>query len=201
MKQIVYLVLMVLSVVLSVTGCAPKNSFVLLKNPDGSVGQIEVKTKKGSRVISQPNYATQVSSSEEVPGTPAQMDEARIQRKFGQALAAAPEPPVTIILNFESGTNRLTDASENLIPSIMKAIRDRRSTDISVVGHTDTVGSAKDNRELAYERAAALRDILVERGVDAKSIEVASHGESNPLVPTADDVAEPKNRRVEVTVR
>ena len=46
-----------------------------------------------------------------------------------------------------------------------------------------------------------MRDLLVAAGLDAALVEVASHGESNPLVPTPDNTAEARNRRVEVTVR
>jgi outer membrane protein OmpA-like peptidoglycan-associated protein len=54
---------------------------------------------------------------------------------------------------------------------------------------------------LSTERARHVRDQLVEKGVDAELISVTSHGEDNPLIPTPDEVAEPKNRRVEVVVR
>lgn len=58
------------------------------------------------------------------------------------------------------------------------------------------------NYRLSLKRAEAVRDLLVATGVDANVIEVASHGESNPVVATEDDVDEPRrNRRVEVTVR
>jgi outer membrane protein OmpA-like peptidoglycan-associated protein len=46
-----------------------------------------------------------------------------------------------------------------------------------------------------------VRDLLVAEGIDPAMIQVTSHGEENPLVPTEDEVAEPRNRRVEVTVR
>ena len=50
-------------------------------------------------------------------------------------------------------------------------------------------------------RAERVRDLLIAEGLDPTLIEVDSHGENNPLIPTADEIAEPRNRRVEVTVR
>jgi len=95
----------------------------------------------------------------------------------------------------------LTEDSEKLIPDILTAINSKSSTDISVVGHSDRVGREDANRRLSYNRAVAVRDSLISRGVDFGSVEVTSHGERNPLIPTADEMAEPKNCRVEVTVR
>ena len=46
-----------------------------------------------------------------------------------------------------------------------------------------------------------VRALLAEAGLDPASIEVTSHGEAALLVPTADDTYEPRNRRVEITIR
>ena len=56
-------------------------------------------------------------------------------------------------------------------------------------------------RPAVLARAKAVRDQLVEQGFDPARIELAGRGEREPLVPTADEVPEPKNRRVEVPVR
>lgn len=73
--------------------------------------------------------------------------------------------------------------------------------EVSVIGHTDTTGPAALNAALGLQRAMAIRDLLVEAGLAADLIDVVSHGEADLLVPTPDDTAEPRNRRVEVTVR
>jgi outer membrane protein OmpA-like peptidoglycan-associated protein len=51
------------------------------------------------------------------------------------------------------------------------------------------------------KRARAVKTLLEEEGVDFERLETDSHGEGNPLIETADNVAEPRNRRVEVIVR
>ncbi|MFW6242332.1 MAG: OmpA family protein, partial [Thermodesulfobacteriota bacterium] len=68
-------------------------------------------------------------------------------------------------------------------------------------GHSDRQGSEEMNWKLSLERARTVNRILVERGVPETLIETTSHGEGNPRIPTADEVSEPRNRRVEVTVR
>ena len=70
-----------------------------------------------------------------------------------------------------------------------------------VIGHTDTVGSTDANDKLSQKRAAAVREILVAAGVPAQKIETAGRGERELLVKSDDEVAEPKNRRVEISVR
>jgi outer membrane protein OmpA-like peptidoglycan-associated protein len=72
---------------------------------------------------------------------------------------------------------------------------------VSVVGHTDRSGSDQSNVELGLRRANVVQALLVETGVEIAAIDVASHGEAAPLVPTDDGVVEPKNRRVEITIR
>ena len=80
-------------------------------------------------------------------------------------------------------------------------MRDRPVPDVLVIGHTDTTGSPASNFELGLKRATTVRNILVEAGLDPAFIELISHGEEELLVPTADEVAEPRNRRVEIAVR
>ncbi len=185
----------------SFTGCAKKTTFVLLPDPDGSVGELAVTTQKGTRVVSRAEHATQVSSAQELPSQPEKMAQKDIQEKFGMALAADPGQPVTFSLYFESGTNRLTAESKALIPDILTAISSRKSQDISVVGHTDRVGAEDLNFRLSRKRAVAIKSLLASEGVESNLIHIDAHGENNPLVPTADEVAEPRNRRVDVTVR
>ena len=55
--------------------------------------------------------------------------------------------------------------------------------------------------ELALDRAKKIKEILTSAGIDSGTIEIASHGKDNPLIKTPDAYPEPRNRRVEVTVR
>lgn len=57
------------------------------------------------------------------------------------------------------------------------------------------------NLELSMQRASAVRDLLVKRGIKGEFMRISSHGEGNPLIPTDDNVAKARNRRSEVMVR
>jgi len=93
------------------------------------------------------------------------------------------------------------DESRGLLPQILQAVKDRPFPDVAVVGHTDTTGTPAGNKELGLRRANAIRTRLVTAQVAASLIEVTSHGEADLLINTADEVLEPRNRRVEITVR
>ena len=70
-----------------------------------------------------------------------------------------------------------------------------------MIGHTDRVGSVEDNDRLSIQRAESVRDQLVKAGIAASMISIAGRGEREPAQATADGVAEPANRRVEISVR
>ena len=73
--------------------------------------------------------------------------------------------------------------------------------EITVIGHTDRVGSVPDNDALALQRAMAVRVRLLRAGIGNDNIEVVGRGEREPLIVTADEVVEPRNRRVEIAIR
>ena len=179
----------------------PPNIFVLLPDPDGKVGRIEVSNPRGSEVLMEAGQATRVAKAEEPPTVPIKMSDQEIAAIFGPAMAALPTPPVRFILYFERDSIELTPQAKQFVPQILAAIKDRRSVDTSVVGHADTAGSKEYNYRLSRRRAEAVAQLLVAGGVAPEILEITSHGKDNPAVPTGDNVSEPRNRRVEVTIR
>ena len=105
------------------------------------------------------------------------------------------------ILYFDSGSTKLIAESHKLIPEVIRTIRERNSNDVSVVGHSDTTGTRELNLDLSLKRAQAVSQLIIAAGIDPSSLEITSHGKDNPLIPTGDNVDEPRNRRVEITVR
>ena len=105
------------------------------------------------------------------------------------------------MLYFEAGGNVLTAESQAALVKIRQEIAERAASEVRVIGHTDRVGSVEGNDALSLKRAESLRDLLIESGVAADKLESVGRGERDPLVPTADEVDEPKNRRVEISVR
>jgi outer membrane protein OmpA-like peptidoglycan-associated protein len=129
------------------------------------------------------------------------MDPSEIQRLFQSTLSFIPTPEVRFNLYFLLGGTDLTAESVAILPRIFQAYKERRSTDVSIIGHTDTTGDSKSNYRLGLARAEQIRKMIEALGVDGSHIFTESHGEYDLLVPTPANVEEPRNRRVEVIVR
>lgn len=181
--------------------CAGNNRFVLLQEEDGSVGSIVIENEAGSQLVDEPLESTRVASATAAPSEPRAISEQEVEETWGATLRASPPKPKTFILYFIVGSNRLTADSLAQLPAILESIKEFPAAEVSVVGHTDRIGSDRRNAQLALQRARTIRDLLISEGLDADLIQVDSHGENNPLIETADEVPEPRNRRVEVTVR
>jgi len=182
-------------------GCANGNTVVvLLPDPDGHAGEVEVSNKDGTRSINEAGYAVSVSSGN-APQPAVKMSETEINDIFAQALAVEPPPPEKYILYFFLDSIELKPDSRASMKAIISEIEKRASTDIEVIGHTDRSGDEEFNMALSRRRAESVRDLLVAAGIAPAAIRTAFHGEGNPLIQTADNVHEPLNRRVEVIVR
>jgi len=173
---------------------------VLLPESDGTVGRAAVSNPAGTVELGTARAATTVVPGQ-APRPVTEMSEAEVQRLFGQALTAQPPAPIHFTLYFQFDSEELTDESRKLAGEVQTAVKAYPAPQVTVVGHTDTTGAAASNVELGLRRANAVRVILIQTGLDAAAVNVTSHGEATPLVPTADDVPEPRNRRVEISVR
>ena len=179
----------------------PKQSmFLVIPDSEGKVGQITVTNRTGTQVLDQPRQASTVQSADVAPSPPSTLEETEIKRIFGEALAAQPAAPARFILYFKDDSEELAPESELLLPEVFRTIRDRGALDISVIGHTDTIGTREYNYQLSLRRARRVADLLVKQGVDRNILDIESHGEDNLLIKTGDQVREPRNRRVEITV-
>lgn len=184
------------------TGCGSKESFVVLSpTKDGSVGALQVATDKGSGVLQEDGKAIFLKGRDSAPSPPTSINAEDTQHVFEAAMQVQPLEPESFLLYFQFNSNELTDDSKKLIGDILAAVGKRQSRDISIIGHTDRTGSDDYNRKLSLERAQLIHDILRTEKVSNEDMTIIYHGEGNPLIPTADNVAEPRNRRVEVMVR
>lgn len=178
-------------------GCVSER-VVLLPSADGRPGAVVVRDAGGEVRLDRPYAATRRS----LGGNDAyQSSPEEVSERFGAALAARPPRPVSYVLYFEAGGNVLTAASQAALVDIRRKIAEQAASEVRIIGHTDRVGSVQGNDALSLKRAESLRDLLVESGVAADKLEAVGRGERDPLVPTADEVDEPKNRRVEIVVR
>jgi outer membrane protein OmpA-like peptidoglycan-associated protein len=167
---------------------------------DGSVGRARVSNAAASVDLKAERDATQVVGTQS-PGPVRTMSKDEVQRMFGKALSALPDPPQRFILHFRFGSDDLTAEALALVPQILRAAKAQSDPDIVVVGHTDTAGTSRLNFDLGLKRARFVRDLLVAAGMRESAIEVFSHGETDLMLSTPDDTPESRNRRVDIAIR
>jgi outer membrane protein OmpA-like peptidoglycan-associated protein len=181
---------------------APPSIVALLPEAGGRVGAVTVTNRAGTVELTVANTRVLLVDANTAPGAPAPIEPAEIRRLFGAALDALPPEEIVFNLYFRLGTTALAVESESVLPALLAAVRERKSTLLTVTGHTDSTGTSRDaNYRLGLDRANAVGGRLRAIGVDAASIVIRSHGQDDPLVPTPVNTAEPRNRRVEVIVR
>ena len=103
------------------------------------------------------------------------------------------------IVFFDFDQSSLNSGANSIIDSAAEEAKGRQLTSIDLVGHTDTSGSRAYNQKLSMKRANAVRDAMVQRGVDGSLLSLNHRGEEELMVDTADGVREPANRRTEIT--
>jgi outer membrane protein OmpA-like peptidoglycan-associated protein len=178
-----------------------RSLIVLLSDPDGGSGaRATVSNPSGAIELAADRDSTDVPLNQP-PSAPRTLAAADVQRVFGDALAALPPAPRRFVLYFQFDSDELTEDARALVPEILRVVKERPASEVDVVGHTDTTGATEGNYELGLKRAATVRALLLNAGLDQSLLDVRSHGESDPMVRTPDNTYERRNRRVEVAVR
>lgn len=182
-----------------VGACAhPTGTVVLLPEKDGRSAAVTVRQGADEVILDQPYAAARQTTA----GPRAYTSSAQeVEAKFGAALAAQPARPTSFTLYFVEGKDEFTDASKQILADVFAELAKHPVPDIVIVGHTDSVGTDTFNDALALRRAETVRAMLIGRGLSPAGIAAVGRGKREPLVPTADGIAEPRNRRVEIVVR
>jgi outer membrane protein OmpA-like peptidoglycan-associated protein len=112
-----------------------------------------------------------------------------------QAVAPAPR---SYLVFFDFNKSDLTPQATRIVDTAARNAEAGKITRLTVTGHTDTVGSDAYNMRLSRRRAESVASQLERDGIGASEIEIAAKGKRDLLVPTADGVREPQNRRVQI---
>ena len=172
--------------------------FAVLPAPDGHIGAIVVKGPQSEQVINSAYGSVAISGKDQVSRT---LDGPQLRAMFADTLDALPGVATSFTLYFEEGKDELTPESQQQMEAVLAELQRRPLPDIMVIGHTDTVGTLEFNDQLSRARADRMRELLIERGLPAERIVAAGRGKRELLVPTDDNISEPRNRRVEINVR
>jgi OOP family OmpA-OmpF porin len=125
-------------------------------------------------------------------------------------LKPAPAAPVVMYEKNTLSASALFDFNKAILKESGKAAlheldetikaRGAKVVDISIVGHTDSIGSEDYNMALSLRRAEAVKDYIVSEGIDPSIITVSGEGESNPVASNATPEGRAQNRRVDIIV-
>ncbi len=183
-------------------GSRPAERYVVLPNADGRAGSGAITVHRGdtATTLDQPYAAAELENGQ-ATATATTMDAAQTLAIFQPALAARPMLPAHFRVQFPLDSDEMTPESAAIYASALADIKKRQTYEIDLIGYTDTLADEAHNQRLSVRRAEAVRRALVADGIDPKTITVEGRGEAEQLVQTAAGVAEPRNRRVEITIR
>ena len=116
------------------------------------------------------------------------------------AVQSAPADPSPVLIFFDWGKPDIGSDAAAALDALAADDRAAPERRLHITGHSDRSGSAAGNRRSAARRADTVAAYLEARGVPRSAMMIASFGEDRPLIPTADGVREPQNRRVEVSL-
>ena len=103
-------------------------------------------------------------------------------------------------VTFATGSYAISPTFRDTLDRVAASMVQYPDSLIDVYGHTDTVGSTASNQTLSEERARAVANYLISRGVAASRIRWQGFGETQLKVQTGDGINEPLNRRVEIKI-
>ena len=103
-------------------------------------------------------------------------------------------------VTFATGSYSINPAFQTSLDRVAASLQQYPNSLVDVYGYTDTVGSATSNQRLSEQRAQAVANYLISRGVSSSRIRWTGFGETSLKVQTGDNVNEPMNRRVEIKI-
>lgn len=101
---------------------------------------------------------------------------------------------------FQTGKATLSESSKDALTKFAQTLIDYPDTDVMIYGHTDNTGSDAINQPLSENRAKAVKDFLVSKGVDAKRLTTQGMGSTSPVATNDTEAGRQQNRRVEIAI-
>ncbi len=196
-----FLTIALASIALLAACSTPGTRVVLLPQVDGKPSAVVVSTEDGEETLNQPFERATAGVGKRGAPVVDKANPDRVRADNKALFELMPPPPQHYTVYFEAGGTVLTAASQATMNEALEAALARSGGEIVVTGHTDTVGTLAHNDDLSLTRALEVRQLFLARDFPSSRIEAVGRGERELAVRTADEVAEPLNRRVTIEVR
>ncbi len=174
-------------------GIKSKKSYTGITN---EAGKFSLLLPKGDtyNIVYQDLTDTSTYSQVEIPATPG---------KFTSKLSIEVEPAKMYTLEnvfFDTGKATFKSSSYKSLNDLVEVMKLKPTMTIEIGGHTDNTGTAEINMKLSQERADAVRNYLIQKGISATRISSKGYGDTMPVADNNTEDGKSKNRRTEVTV-
>ena len=104
---------------------------------------------------------------------------------------------VNLNITFENKSYRVDAKSRKYIEKLVEFLKNKPSYNVKIIGYTDSVGKKRDNLLLSKRRARAVRNIIIDSGIDPKRVTSIGKGEANPIASNSTSEGRALNRRIE----
>lgn len=190
----------------SVNPKTPSTTVVLVENGKKH-NAVVVSTDKGKAKLDKVRKFVELKSKDSRPSEPEIMSKKVFKQRFSD-IASIPNPkPLHYFFYLKKEKNELTPSSKKLIGKVVESIINKAPCVVDFIGHTDTVGTEKENIEKSEKEALYVESIFKQEilkaliGVMDITLVTKGYGEEDLLVSTADNVYEAKNRNVEIFIK
>jgi outer membrane protein OmpA-like peptidoglycan-associated protein len=105
---------------------------------------------------------------------------------------------IALNILFETGKSDIQQESLPIVDQIFELMKSDATIKISIEGHTDNVGDAASNKKLSNDRAKAVMDALIAKGIDKIRMSFVGWGQEKPVADNRSEEGRVQNRRVEI---
>ena len=179
----------------------PKITTVVLLNNGRTHNAVIVSTEKGSSNLDNIGGYVDMEDKKKAPPAPKIMPPEEIKKRFAKALSASAKAAISYRLYFKPQLMELTRESEKSLLIAVKEMKKRSPCIVDIIGHTDTVGTSKNNIKMSLIRATYVKKLIDKIGVNVQSLVIKGFGEEDLLIQTKNNKAEAKNRNVEIFIK
>ncbi len=127
-----------------------------------------------------------------------------LEQVLGEYKAEETSRGTILVINdllFDTGGSKLKLQSQKRLEPLVRYLIDNEKREIIVEGHTDSMGEADSNKRLSLQRADAVKQFLIARGIQPTRIETRGFGEEVPVASNTTNAGRSLNRRVEIVIK